>query len=105
MDWHRSSDICNVVGNVYLYFSNKKHLVLRHYYYVSDIIKNLIFDALLFIQGYLDQFSQIVIDITLNKVSICNGHLSNDLYILKPIDSLLYHTASNKSIKLSSTNK
>ncbi|XP_075515579.1 uncharacterized protein LOC142550225 [Primulina tabacum] len=93
------------VGIVYLYFSNNKHLVLRHCYYVPEITRNLISVALLFRQGYYVHFSQMVVDITLNKALICKGHLNNDLYVLKHDDSSLHHIESNKRIKLSPTNE
>ncbi|KAI3457782.1 hypothetical protein Pfo_014445 [Paulownia fortunei] len=93
------------VGIVYLYFRDKKHLVLRNCYYVPNITRNLISVALLFRQGYYVHFSSMAVDIFLNKVLICKGCLNNDLYVLKPTDSLLYHTTSNKRIKLSPTNE
>ncbi|KAI3453969.1 hypothetical protein Pfo_010632, partial [Paulownia fortunei] len=93
------------VGIVYLYFRDKKHLVLRNCYYVPNITRNLISVALLFRQGYYVHFSSMAVDIFLNKALICKGCLNNDLYVLKPTDSLLYHTTSNKRIKLSPTNE
>jgi hypothetical protein len=54
---------------------------------------------------YSVKFHKFSVEIFLNNFLICRGHLNNDLYVLKPTNSSLYHIESNKCIKLSLTNE
>jgi hypothetical protein len=82
------------IGDVYLYFKNN-HLVLKRLFLVVFLFK----------QEYSGKLHKFSVKIFLNNSLICRGHLNNDLYVLKPTNSSLYHTESNKCIKLFPTNK
>jgi hypothetical protein len=78
---------------------------LKDCFYVPDIYRNLISVALLFKQEYFINFYKFSVEIFFNNSLICQGYLNNDLYVLKPTYSSLYHTKYNKRIKLSPTNE